>query len=119
MAVSINGTNGITFNNNSVQAVAGVGAGSQTWQNLTASRALSTTYTNSTGYPIQVSVITNGAASSSNSNQITVSGSIVNQWVMNTSPGQTANPSSTAIVPNGATYSCDASHSIIAWWELR
>ena len=118
MAVSINGTSGITFNNSSVQAVAGFG-GPQTWQNLTASRALSTTYTNSTGYPIQVSVITNGAGSAANSNQLTVSGSVVNQWVMNTSGGMVPNPSSTAIVPNGATYSCAASHSIIAWWELR
>jgi len=122
MAVTINGTNGITFNNSSTQAQsAGLGssATAQTWQNMTASRALGTTYTNSTGYPIQVSVITNGAGSANNSNQMTVSGNVVNQWVMNTSGGMVPNPSSTAIVPNGATYSVAASHALITWWELR
>lgn len=97
---------------------AGLGIG-QTWQNLSGSRALSTTYTNSTGKPISVSVITNGAGASANSNRLTVDGNVVNQWVMNTSAGMVPNPSSTAIVPNGSTYSCAASHSIIAWWELR
>jgi hypothetical protein len=97
----------------------GLLGGTQTWQNLTGSRALSTTYTNSTGKPIAVSVITNGGAAAANSNQLTVAGNIVNQWVMNTSAGMVPNPSSTAIVPPGATYSCAASHSILAWWELR
>ena len=55
MAVDINGTTGLTFNNGSAQDVGGIGTGSQAWTNVTASRAFSTTYTNTTGKPIMVS----------------------------------------------------------------
>ena len=55
MAVTVNGTNGITFNDSSVQGASAVGY-SQTWQNLIGSRAKQVTYQNTTGKAIVVAV---------------------------------------------------------------
>jgi len=54
--------------------VIGVG---QTWQDITASRALGTTYTNSTGKPIVVNPIIIGSGSNTIYSTITVDGVIV------------------------------------------
>ena len=107
MSVTISGTNGITFNNSSTQAQsAGLGssATAQTWQDLTASRASGTTYTNSTGYPIMV-------ASAPNVSGFTV----VCGGITLCSTGNNAGFS--FIVPNGTTYSITG--TINSWAELR
>lgn len=88
----------------------------QTWQNVTASRALGTTYTNSTGKPIQITV---SVASSSNSAAyIVVSGvqvrlsDIVNPF----------SSSGTCTIPHGATYSVTVAAgtpALASWTELR
>lgn len=90
-----------------------IGVG-QTWQDLTASRALSTTYTNSTGRPIAVSVqnAANGSWSSALLvDSITVSGSYF------ISGGGTM--TMFAVVPAGSTYRATASVALGSWLELR
>jgi hypothetical protein len=109
MAVTINGTSGITFPSTSVQGDASIGYG-QTWQDVTASRSLSTTYTNSTGKPIMVAFIT----SSGTSAVITIAGVSITQGGAYSSAYGTM----FVIVPNGATYSIAAGNKQ-QWSELR
>ena len=89
--------------------VIGVG---QTWQNVTASRAANTTYTNTTGRPIQVSVVLN---QNNISGSISVDGGIIESSTMVTGYSNPASVS--AIVPNGSTYSVNVTFS--RWSELR
>lgn len=105
-------------------AAAGGGVGiSQTWQNMTASRALATTYTNSTGVPIAVEVTLMSVTSGQLSITPTVDG---------VSLGQTIYPAGASgfafsrafIVPPGSTYSIgtdssSATPSLSRWVELR
>lgn len=89
----------------------------QTWQNLTASRVASTTYTNSTGRPITVSVtcFTNGAQ---NNIGIRVDGADVQRFISNNTTGG-AGFTVYGIVPNGSTYAVDSIAPITLWKELR
>lgn len=90
-----------------------VGVG-QTWQNLTGSRAGSTTYTNSTGKPIMVCVTAAGTPAGV---ILIVDGVTVIQSVMG---GATSgNWSASVIVPNGQTYSATIYGSLASWVELR
>jgi hypothetical protein len=92
---------------------AGIGDG-QTWQAVTGSRAIGTTYTNSTGKPIQVNVYITLPSFSSASFQ-------VNGLSVFTSSNQlerTLNTTLTSIIPIGATYSV-TSGSLAYWVELR
>ena len=86
----------------------GLGVG-QIWQDLTASRSTSTTYTNSTGKPIQVAVTTNFSISYFyiDGNQVSVTGDGNNNITA----------THVFIIPNGSTYSF--SGSLKKWWELR
>jgi hypothetical protein len=87
----------------------------QTWQDLTASRALSTTYTNSTGRSICVSI--NTTRSTAGALTVTVSGL---QLVSLQASGQSVVDACdyTFIVPAGATYSATG-NAIASWVELR
>lgn len=88
----------------------------QTWQNMTGSRALSTTYTNSTGKPIMVSV--KGAVNSGANVILTVGGLAISQQGNTTTSAETLTVC--GIVPPGATYQVQMeSGSISAWSELR
>lgn len=94
----------------------GVGQG-QTWQDVTASRAVATTYTNSTGKPIMV-FIRGQTSSSGGYFTITVNGTTIGS----TTQGYTGNAFNSAsfIVPNGQTYSITASvNTLSLWTELR
>ena len=92
----------------------GLGVG-QTWQDLTASRSLATTYTNSTGKPIMVSVT--WEQSNQNEMTLTVGGISVDRGRQNQVGGGGAVQ---AIVPTGATYSVTSTgNSIVNWMELR
>ena len=92
-----------------------IGVG-QTWQNVTASRSSGVTYTNSTGKPIQLSIIIKDSTVVSplsffiNGVQIiNIADFIVNQHF-----------SIDKIVPNGATYMLNAGNNpILTWAELR
>jgi alkyl sulfatase BDS1-like metallo-beta-lactamase superfamily hydrolase len=100
---------------NSLNAGLGV---NQTWQSVVGSRALGTTYTNSTGKPIMVNV----AATIINTTTITavVDGVTVAQ---ENGTGASSNAPATVsfIVPNGSTYSVSNSGSttLTLWAELR
>lgn len=97
--------------------VIGVG---QTWQDVTASRAVSTTYTNATGKPIMVVIrpaFTNGQ---NVSGSVSISGVVAIDFacfVAATNPPQYP---MTFIVPNGGTYILTLSVATIGrWTELR
>jgi hypothetical protein len=83
----------------------------QTWQDVTASRSASVTYTNTTGKPIMINI---RAVTGSNIGYITVDG--VNTEVFTT---MAANACS-SIVPNGKTYVISSNiAAIYQWFELR
>lgn len=85
----------------------------QTWQNVTGSRALSTTYYNTTGKAIAVVVV--GTASAVTV-QLNVNGAAISSFTMGTA--QPAN--GFFIVPAGGNYSVSfGSGSISTWYELR
>jgi hypothetical protein len=109
MAVDINGTTGLTFNNGSTQDVGGVGTGAQTWQNMGGLRSGGVTYTNSTGKPIMVSI----NQASSGTQNFFINGVLVaqNQTTSVTASGFTF------IIPNGANYQSSSAGSF--WFELR
>jgi hypothetical protein len=93
MAVTINGTNGVTFNDSTTQATKAVGFNpTGSWGAITAS----TTYTNSSAYFVYV---TSSTASVSNV-PFTISGTTYNSVTANG-----------FIVPPGATYSTGGGYS--------
>lgn len=106
-------TNSSTETANSLNAGIGV---NQTWQGVT--RAIGTTYTNSTGKPILVSITYSCNASN------TVQGLIINGTTVYAGSVTTAGyPGSfTLVVPNGATYVTTTNVgtlTLVTWSELR
>ena len=98
-----------------------LGGSGQTYQDVTASRAGGTTYTNSTGKPILVIITVNQAASFVLNYSITVS-SVVLATVNVLTPSQstTAVIPTTFIVPNGSTYLLTITTGTLnKWVELR
>jgi hypothetical protein len=103
-------SNGTTWT--SATPAGGLGIG-QSYSNVTGSRALSTTYTNSTGKPIFVSVMAGGNSTL----QAYVNGAEIQRCVFTIT---STNTNVAFIVPNGSTYSVTSSASgIILWTELR
>lgn len=104
------------------QRAVGVG---QTWQSVLASRALSTTYTNSTGAPIEVAVsgYGNNTASYSTMEAYVNGVQIATSFVSDASASWLAAPQTIIlIVPNGATYKIDNANAGVTlsnWSELR
>jgi len=89
----------------------------QTWQNLTASRAVNTTYTNTTGRPIKVSIGYKGASGDENV-YFKVNGVIVS-FNENEGAGDSIGPVGD-VVPAGASYVLESAvGSIENWAELR
>ena len=91
----------------------------QTWQDLTASRAKDTTYTNNSGKPIQVII-------RYVSNAVYEYGRLYVDGLHVSSAGLANNSSDTiwnvsAIVPNGSTYRFEDQDAVtsITWLELR
>ena len=80
----------------------------QTWQNLTASRAAETIYTNTTGKPIQVAISYNG-----NSAYFDIGGVEIYM------PDYNSFGFAFFIIPNGTTYRIRNQISINSWSELR
>lgn len=103
-----------------LDAKSSLGVG-QSWQDMTTSRALATTYTNTTGKPIQVSVFATGANATTTALGTTVA----------SAPAIFGNPAALAaggistgpvIIPAGSTYSVAVnvgSASLFRWMELR
>ena len=87
----------------------------QTVQDVTASRALGTTYTNSTGKPVLISVTVAGA-NDFGTTTLTVSGVAAARVSNSSQYGQTKNIC--YVIPPSSTYSVVGS-PIILWTELR
>lgn len=113
-------SNGTTWTSSPL-GVIGVG---QTWQNVTANRALGTNYTNTTGKPIFVNVVQYNGGANGVFITLTIDGVLVDRdggWPGGGNP-MYANVS--GIVPNGSTYSAaatggNASGGLNNWSELR
>jgi hypothetical protein len=88
----------------------------QTWTDVTATRALSTTYTNSTGRTIAINYWTGGSATASSS--FVVNGVTIYVCTNNT-VGGVINSGAGWIVPPGATYRVLANVALTKWFELR
>jgi hypothetical protein len=108
------GTN-ITGTANSLNAGIGV---NQSWTDVNASRAIGTTYTNSTGKPIIVSLVY------TNSSGTSVQGLIINGQFVYAGAVNNAGSSGgfSLVVPNGATYVTATNVGTmtkVVWVELR
>lgn len=100
-----------------VQELSPMGVG-QTWQDLTGSRTWATTYTNTTGRPIQISINTRDPVSGNLGANLYVSGVKIANFYLSGASQATV----TAIVPPGATYQLtreDTNDTILIWAELR
>lgn len=93
-----------------------IGAG-QTWQNLTGSRVVGTTYTNSTGRTICISLQATMGGTTGFA-RISV-GSTSVAYMSNTVPSNSVQNTIFAIVPSGATYVVTSNSIINVWAELR
>lgn len=109
-------SNGTTWTSAAPTAVLGLGLGGETWQNMSGSRSIGSTYTNSLSYPIMVIV----SMVNSNGAYFYINGNLVwREWYdVNTGAGQVGYGTATAIIPPGSTYSASAGN-FYAWWELR
>jgi len=102
-----------------VSQILGVG---QTWQNLTGSRAIGTTYTNNTGKPIMVSVSANTSVAASLTLSRIVNGTAIGFSTTSLTTVGSSCDAGTWIVPDGATYACNifaGTPSLQRWSELR
>ncbi|MDW3711879.1 phage tail protein [Pseudomonas sp. 2023EL-01195] len=87
----------------------------QSWVDVLSSRALSTTYTNTTGRTIALSISCVGGTTTSIG--ITVNGVQVSYGGYNSATN--AAPGAFMLIPPGATYSVTASTALVKWMELR
>jgi len=87
----------------------------QTWQDVTGSRAIGTTYTNSTGKAIFLAVSAVGGANTHIG--ITVNG--VQTIFGGYNSATLSAPSTSLIIPAGATYSVQSATALNKWFELR
>lgn len=83
------------------------------WTNVTSSRAIGTTYTNSSGRPIYV-IITAGVTVGNGQWNVAIGGS--SMAIQNL---QTDGVSWSFIVLNGQTYSLSGPYSLALWYEFR
>jgi len=100
-------SNGTTWISQSVNVIG------TSLNNLTGSRALNSTYTNSLSYAIYISIITYGV----NSVTLSVAGNSVSSF--STGSSYTGNKTVSGIVPSGSTYSVSSSDSLVSWIEYR
>lgn len=113
-------SDGTTWNSSTVALSGiklGLGITGEVWNNVTGSRAYSTTYTNSRDYPIMVSAST-GATAGSQDLWGYVNGNLVAAWKWQFN-GAGAYGGTIFIVPPGATYSCNPNGSVtgLAQWN--
>ena len=97
----------------------------QTWQNVTASRALNVTYTNSTGKPIVINATISGNGAGTTTAKGLVNGiEITRSWASYTTSGFATGAMVTFIVPAGGTYLVDLvpsgpTQTLYSWSELK
>jgi hypothetical protein len=105
-------SNGTTWT--SATPAGGIGIG-QTWQDVTGSRSIGTTYTNNTGKPIMILVgvqLSVGQAPSVNLNGL-------GNMQMYSSQNSPQGAPISFIVPDGNTYALTVAGSVLKWLELR
>jgi hypothetical protein len=104
------------YGGQALSAMSSLGYG-QTWQSFTAGtqRVSGTTYYNTTGKPILVSVISTGGGGLQT--DLTINSLLVSRTTIG--GGGTNYASATGIVPPGATYSGTFNGSSSTWYELR
>jgi len=97
-----------------------IGVG-QTWTDVKASRTYATTYTNSTGRPIQVLITAQGQSQLIGGLIMQINGTNVAQEGANASTAGYQANNLTAIIPAAATYAVTNYNSgtILYWFELR
>lgn len=96
----------------------------QTWQDVTTSRVLGTTYSNTTGKPIMVSATVQGIGAGTTTATGYVNGvKACTSWASYSSSGVATGSNVEFIVPNGTTYYVSqdgsSSTSLSNWAELR
>jgi len=92
----------------------------QTWQDMTASRALNTSFTNSTGKPIQIHVFGGPTSAANVAYRVGIGGLFMTGTYSAGASGYIS--SGSIIVPPGAAYSVTlstGSAALISWMELR
>jgi hypothetical protein len=89
----------------------------QTWQDVTSSRALATTYYNTTGKPITVSASTNSNVSATNNLNLTVGGVVACSFYYSVGGAQLS-MSVVGVVPPGVAYAITGA-GLLFWSELR
>jgi len=110
---------GTSIGSGSSGTVVGLGDSTQSWQDVTASRAVNTTYTNSTGKPIMVSFNALNSIAGSTYNLV-VNGTISAAASVNAIAGGRGGVS--GVVPAGNTYTVAISSGVLSslnWNELR
>jgi len=112
---AISASSGYYFGDGSSQASAAIGT-NQSWQNVTASRARSVTYTNSTTRPIQVVIY--GSQAAAQTVTFYINGTAVSNAVNVANIGSSWLIAS-HIIPVGSTYLLGTGNQSINWWELR
>lgn len=95
-----------------------IGVG-QTWQNVTASRLSGTTYTNTTGKPINVIITIEASVYNTYYRAVLTINSNLFATIAGNEGITYAAGTISVIIPNGATYKLDISNGTIYWQELR
>ena len=109
---------GLSGDGSSLTGISSLGVG-QTWTNVTASRAIATQYTNTTGKPILVVISCTGNGPNG------LFGAVVDGSTIMYSPSTASSgywTSVSFVVPNGSTYNTNqqgANVTLGLWWELR
>lgn len=92
---------------------------SQAWVDVTSSRTIGVTYTNTTGRPIQVVVRDNTSGGSLVGVNLLVGAVTVSSVRIDHSSAVANRLEATCIVPAGATYSATGNQGTVIWNELR
>lgn len=109
-SANFDGSGNITINTTSNNAI-GVG---QSWSDVTSSRSSNTTYTNTTGKPIQIMVLT-PSWNNAGSFDLLVDGITV--MSIGNQDGYNQSKPTSVLIPNGSTYRVNGSFQ--KWSELR
>ena len=92
----------------------------QTWQSLTGSRALNTTYQNTTGRPISVSVVTQPGGGQTSSFEVSPNSDMSSSVVISRQKDINGLTTDGGIIPNGIYYKLNLGNGFISSWaELR
>ena len=116
--ITMSSGKGLAGDGSSLTGIPSLGVG-QTWTNVTASRAIATQYTNTTGKPILVVISCTGNGPNG------LFGAMVDGSTIMYSPSTASSgywTSVSFVVPNGSTYNTNqqgANVTLGLWWELR